>query len=626
MKIWEKIVVVSPKSAEIYLKIAEYYLRNQSKDGAAHAFIEGGNRLVAKNKHEQAAAAFLRAIETETDDLEAVSGYVSSQISLGYPEEAVKILDKIYDRDPHNSQIVFMMVDCYLDMDDAEKSERVLVGLVEQNPKAYTKLLDLVSFYLKKDDLDSAIRILSMISQQLLVSQKPERLLDLLNEVITRNPEHIQALRLLTQYYSWCKDEIELERVLEQLLDAANLNESTDDERYAITQLLLISPQEAKYINRLKEMNDFQQPGADVGVLDPDQIKNDGMVPTFEEFEGLLRGNSNGNGGDSALNESVVGFADDSFSEEVAQIQLTEADLQTGFDEGESGAENLKEKEKEEKKEKKKELDIGEQIENLKFYIDQGYVEIAEHTIKELDEEFSLREEFDEIRAIIKNARKETGDEMGFETTVETKAKADTRAKKTSKAEETDEMSDKDPEAVKKGQKSDQENKVSDELKANTASETEETAQDAKADIVETEEVVKSDDEYETHYHHAIAYKEMGLLKDAIREFQSAVASIPPDDHSDRFLQCSTLLGHCFSEQNLMAEAIAWLEKAFVSDGLGDAEKQAITYELGSAHFANGNYQEALKLFERIYLKDAEYRDVAARVKECEAKMSLVAA
>jgi tetratricopeptide (TPR) repeat protein len=55
--------------------------------------------------------------------------------------------------------------------------------------------------------------------------------------------------------------------------------------------------------------------------------------------------------------------------------------------------------------------------------------------------------------------------------------------------------------------------------------------------------------DYETHYHLAIAYKEMGLMEESIREFQDAINLVRADDGTRRFFQCCNLLGHCFMEQ-----------------------------------------------------------------------------
>uniref|UniRef100_UPI002627B789 hypothetical protein n=1 Tax=uncultured Eudoraea sp. TaxID=1035614 RepID=UPI002627B789 len=655
-----------------YLKIAEFYWQNNQKEEASRAFIEGAVRLAENGNHEEAVTVFERVLEVVPEDLVAIRGYVSSQIKLGYPEEGVRVLDELYTHDPNNIDVVHSLVDCYLDMDTPDKAEIVIVELVANDPKAYAKLLDLVEYYLKHDDLGSAVRLLSMISEQLLVSQKPERLLDYLNEIVARNPEDIQALRLLVRYYTWHKNEGELRKVLEHLLDAANFAQSMEDERFAITQLLLLSPQDDKYITRLKKLNGVE-------TVDDDE-ESDSVaplregVPTFESFNGLL---NDAEGGDAA-EDSAVEYTLESFSEETAEITLTEADLQPV--------------EVDEINPTEKVFNIEEQIENLRFYVDQGYLEIAQQTIKELDEEHGALAEFNEIREIIgslapatdvdsgqegrseetyvieaspdesleevekelteaaegsslsiseeseeASLTDENDEEIGannpFEEQIEEKSDGQTESEEESGGEfdrealaepETYELSDEPPSKDGAVEEVESGTDVSSTPKQETIeadqTESEPVATEAAAVAAET------DEEFENHYHHAVAYKEMGLLEDSIREFQSAIECVDANDGSGRFLQCCTLIGHCLVEKNLPHDAIVWFDKAFEVNGLNDEEKQALNYELASAYAQDCNYQKALTIFEEIHGEEADYRDVAERLDECRESANLVPA
>ncbi len=617
LTIWESIADIAPTDSAINLKIAGFYWENNQKEEAARSFIEAGTKLAENEQYEEAAAAFGRALEVVPEDLNAVRGFVQSQVSLGYPEEAIKILDELISHDPNNADVVFLLSDCYLDMDLAEKAEVILVDLVGNEPKAYTKLLDLVNYYLKVDGLDDSVRILSMISEQLLVSQKPERLLDLLNEIIARNPEQIQALRLLTRYYIWHKNELELKRALEQLLDASNFSGSVEDERYAVTQLLLLSPQEDKYISRLKRLNGVES-AAEEDLVNVEETPVETDVPTFEAFSGLLNGN------EDDLNGSAP-----EYTGETAEIMLTEDDLQPVV---------------EEVSEAKVGLDIDEQIENLRFYIDQGYIEIAEETIKELDAAHGVREEFNEIRDILARMSKDSGEkaedaarfkeiaienleESGDEYVVEltsgkeiglsdAKEKNDTIAGEPIAHEESDPAVEKDEIAAVINSKAD----------SDVSEKAEEKKKPKRKQKSEVKEVTEPDEEYENHYHHAVAYKEMGLLEDSVREFTAAVDCVSADDGSERFLQCCILLGHCFVEQNLPEQAISWFQKAFEVEKLDDAEKMALNYEIASAYAQDCNYRKAMTIFEGVFSTDADYRDVAERLEECREHAGLVVA
>lgn len=678
LTIWEKIAEISPRNTQIYLKIGNFYWQNNQKEEAARAFTEGGLRLAENGKHEEAVAAFSRSFQVAPDDLAAVRGFVTSQIRLGYPEEAIKMLDELYERDSYNADVVFLLADCYLDMEQPERAEIIIVELVTREPKAYAKLLHLVDFYMKKNDLDSSIRILSTIAEQLLVSQKPERLLDILNEIVARNPEQLQALRLLIRYYSWHKNDYELKKVLEQLAEAANYNKSIGDEKFALTQLLVISPEEPKYSARLGEIN--EAPAADESdppVAAASAVESDKKIPTFESYDGLLNGDECG-----SIPDVEIAVGDE--SEEI-EIELTEADLHAE-DERVVTDVVLNESESEQV------LDIDEQTANLNFYIEQGYVEIALDTLKELDDRFGRREEFEEIRETLERMNEavaSSGEEtlnendksLGLEVLAEEEApaetalnaedlKSDVLLKEGDESEDRSSALSEEAEDIAAGQPETEEKIAQDISQADENNddkliETVEVRESERLterseesslneDAGEKEEVTTppvepetgsdqserqaeslkpvenaisaSDEKYETHYHHAVAYQEMGLIEDAIREFQGAVECVDSTNFSGRFFQCCTLLGHCFIEKGSTSDAIHWFKKALGSESLGESEAMALNYELGITYSLAEQYQEALRLLEKVYGEDPEYRNVEKRLEECREKAALVAA
>jgi tetratricopeptide (TPR) repeat protein len=122
------------------------------------------------------------------------------------------------------------------------------------------------------------------------------------------------------------------------------------------------------------------------------------------------------------------------------------------------------------------------------------------------------------------------------------------------------------------------------------------------------------DDDYETHYHTAVAYQEMGLMEEAIKEFQDAINAVTPSDGTRRFFQCATLLGHCFMAKGMPNLALMWFKRALETVGLKEEEKQGLWYELAHAYEADGDPGSAFKYFEQIYAENVDYRDVGQRL------------
>ena len=130
----------------------------------------------------------------------------------------------------------------------------------------------------------------------------------------------------------------------------------------------------------------------------------------------------------------------------------------------------------------------------------------------------------------------------------------------------------------------------------------------------EENEGADTDDNYETHYHMATAYKEMGLTEKAIREFQDAINLVGMNDGTRRFFHCANLLGHCFMEQQMPNLAVMWYQRGLQVADLKDEEKHALYYELGNAFEAGGETKNSVEYFEKLYSENVDYRDVSQRV------------
>ncbi|CAM2007435.1 tetratricopeptide repeat protein [Acanthopleuribacter pedis] len=116
-----------------------------------------------------------------------------------------------------------------------------------------------------------------------------------------------------------------------------------------------------------------------------------------------------------------------------------------------------------------------------------------------------------------------------------------------------------------------------------------------------------SDDDYETHYDLGIAYKEMGLLEEAINEFRRAQAE------PTRFLECSTLIGSCMIELGRTEDAIVHYEEA-LAKCTAQNEIIALKYEWALALQGLGELEKALALFMEIRAVEANYRDLESRI------------
>jgi len=127
-------------------------------------------------------------------------------------------------------------------------------------------------------------------------------------------------------------------------------------------------------------------------------------------------------------------------------------------------------------------------------------------------------------------------------------------------------------------------------------------------------EMGAEDEDLETHYNLGIAFREMGLLEEAISEFQK-VAKANERGKAFRYaMQCCTLLGLAFMEKGQPSIAAIWYERALRTPGVDAESTLALRYDLGVAQESANDLDAALKSFSQVYAVNIDYRDVADRI------------
>jgi tetratricopeptide (TPR) repeat protein len=117
-----------------------------------------------------------------------------------------------------------------------------------------------------------------------------------------------------------------------------------------------------------------------------------------------------------------------------------------------------------------------------------------------------------------------------------------------------------------------------------------------------------SEEDSDTHYNLGIAYREMGLLPEAIREFQVASRD------TSYFVESCSIIGVCYQEQGMWSEAAEWYQKALVAPDLGEDARLGLRYDLAAAYEAAGDVDQAHGIFEELMAADPAYRDVSSRL------------
>jgi pilus assembly protein FimV len=147
---------------------------------------------------------------------------------------------------------------------------------------------------------------------------------------------------------------------------------------------------------------------------------------------------------------------------------------------------------------------------------------------------------------------------------------------------------------------------------AATLNELAEVFQEFRNELGELSE--EEDEDLETHYNLGIAYREMGLLDEAIGEFQKVAKAVQKGKPFAYAMNCSTLLALTFIDKGEPKIASMWYKRALDVPQLEPETILALRYDLGVALEMAGESSAALDSFRQVYAMNIDYRDVADHI------------
>lgn len=646
LKVLHRIADLDPHNTDIRLKLAEGYVKEKMPIDAARAFREAASRLLENSQFEKALQAYSRALELGPTDRVALKGLVSAHVALGMADDAAEVLEKAVAETPDEPELVSMLAHAYIQAENAAGAERATAMLMKQDASNYRRYLEVGMLYLKLGQEDDVARILDTIIEPMLAGREETDLLELLNELLARHREHVPSLRLLARIHWWQRDMDKLRTSLERLAEAAEAAGLAEDERYALTQLVRLAPDEQRYLDRLDTLGGVLEDSGDGAPrLDDPALA---AVPSFEGFNigeaepeaaPAVTGGAGEFEWNSVAEEPVaraeVSPADISFADLNEVEEATDAGANVVFEpvlsdqfEATSGdaVGNLAAapSEPDEPAPMGAEAMMRHELESVDFYITQGYADIAFDTLELLEKQFGSHPEIDLRRERLSAAQAGPAAQAPSPAGGDGSAGATGTAAPVSKHAETDAAVDIafgdiviEPTAV-----------VSAPAAPPPSRATAGTGIDSGlAEIFEEfrleaegETAVATEEDYETHYNMATAYKEMELLDEAIREFQMAARMTP--ENTPRYFQCCNMLGLCFVQKGMSRAAALWFKKGLDAPGRTSDENKALQYELGCAYEDMGDLTRALAAFTEVYGVDVGYRDIADKLESLQARVA----
>jgi tetratricopeptide (TPR) repeat protein len=115
-------------------------------------------------------------------------------------------------------------------------------------------------------------------------------------------------------------------------------------------------------------------------------------------------------------------------------------------------------------------------------------------------------------------------------------------------------------------------------------------------------------EDFASHYDLGVAFREMGLVDEAISAFQKALRG------PGQRIRASEALGECFIEKGKPSIAMTVLERVLRDPALDDEKLIGVLYLMGRASETLGKQSEAASYYQRVFAVDIGFRDIGERM------------
>lgn len=639
LEIYKKVVELDKGNIKTRALLVELYKKENMIDEAVEELNAIGESFSKAGNVKEALEYFNKANKLKPNDQRATKNVVELFVNGQDYTRAIETIKEYLKISPNNTYFLKRLAELYCYLGDINGAEQVIFQL-QQMEEHEVDLLNKIGMLLKeRNELDRAYRIFEPTIDYFVKKGSIEEGLSFLRLIWTSDSYHIPSLIKASKIYRGTEQIANLIQVLNKLYETYEQKGMNNEAVKVLKELVNLAPDNLKYKNALAKMEGKMAPEeikgttveeevergeefinsklAEVEVL----IKNKLYKKAQEILEDLLKYNPDS----IEIRKKLIDFfhktgkkervADEAFA--LSEIYKQKGMIEE-YQETLEIVASLKPdhprlifKEKPKKEKEEIVIDITPEPNNLEEELSfRDFIKLEETTVKEDIPTLQPEEFLEELELVELDIFKDEAPSIpigadkkhiGLEISKEESWTESTPLSELSGATFYDLTPVAEEEAIAL-----EEILLSIEKRASTTSEKmlEEVLKKFKKGV--DAQIGKED--YETRYNLGIAYKEMGLLDEAINEFLISAKS------EDKAFESSVLLGHCFAEKGLFEQAISWFNRALEIKGKKHEDYTAVKYEMASIHEKIQNWSEAFRLYNEIQKSDPTYRDVSQKI------------
>ncbi len=644
MQTWEKIISIAPDSIIYRGKLIEFYLKQGLYSRATEKLKQSIDYLKSKGRYEDVEILINKFPGLVEEDKTLNIHIARSLYNAGKYKESLSKIEVLLNTDPNNDEYYCLKGHCHAALGDLNAAKEAFKNALKINPESLDAKKGILKVFIKEKNIIDFLLTLEELYKQMIAKKQYDELKAILDSFYVYLPNEKKIIKM---YVDLFRTKGEINNLIERLKKLAALyveDNEINEAAKCYKEILAIDPYEPSAVSFFKTYQPQEQKNIEEEVFEEELEVVSELQLELQEVEshlkyGLL------NKAKQRLEELSVKYND---SLEVKELWLkyfeTTKDkeglmivlrdlinvykTQENYDRA-----NYYQKRFDEifgviKKDEFPQEEVVEDIELIEET--EAYIPNEGERVEKPQEEINVEEMFLEADFYIKNgliddARKVYENILKIQPD-NIKAKEAIEKLKSHEKETTEKIIEMEGE-VRKEQKEgffDISKEIMKEIKE------EEKLQGifkSEAEKITFEELLKEfkskisqeidENDVETHYNLGIAYKEMGLLDEAIQEF------ILTSRFLNKAYDSYTMIAACLAEKKEYRKSIEFYKKALL---MPDVPKDRIagTYlEMGYIFENLGELDKALFSFKKAFDMDSNLNIAKVKIDEIISKNPL---
>jgi len=252
LELLQRVADLDPENVPARLRLAENYQREGMTEKAIEAYIAAGSQLIRKSSLVEAQQVFQRVLELNPTSTPALNSLATIYIKQGDPGRAVELLDKVVRQRPDDTDLLILSGRIYLQAELLEEAEKALLKLLKVDKTRFEYVLTLAQKFAERGYHDRAVSLIEQCVEPMVTRRQETRGVELLKSILETEPYHIAAHQCLVLLYKRLGESNELPEALKSLAQAAMHHNKRDIAEQALKELIELEPNEPAHLELMQ--------------------------------------------------------------------------------------------------------------------------------------------------------------------------------------------------------------------------------------------------------------------------------------------------------------------------------------------------------------------------------------